>query len=121
VKRLRPIRFAAWLLPVALGGLVVVLVPGGFTFSTDGTSASRMAMCSQEKLRRERMPSAEQVPGEHRGPLCRHCTAPFLGTPFALLDSGPSGSTPLASMVPGPARAPVPLARARETRGPPHA
>ncbi|HEU4592631.1 MAG TPA: hypothetical protein VFS13_17115 [Steroidobacteraceae bacterium] len=123
MKRLRPMRFLSWILPVALGVLVVlVLRPSGFRFNTDGAAASRIAMCSQDRPRRERVPAADQsLPGDRRGQSCKHCTAPFLGTPFALLDADASVVTPLAAMIAGPSRTPAPLLRAREAHGPPHA
>jgi hypothetical protein len=107
----------SWLLPVILAVLgAAMLVPAVPSFDPHGSARARNTMCSQDT--QEPVPSPDvQVPGEHRGRFCRHCSAPFLGTPFALLDAAVS-PTPLRAVIAGPQRILAPLRRARETRAP---
>lgn len=123
MKRLRTLRFRYWIMPVILAALAArAFLPAGFmsTSGADGMSAT-IAMCSPDKMRRERV----EIPGqqerrEHR-PQCEHCLAPLLGAPVALLDfSAPALSPEL--LVPSRAQlTSSPLLRVQEARAPPHA
>ncbi|HEX6396520.1 MAG TPA: hypothetical protein VFZ95_03790 [Steroidobacteraceae bacterium] len=123
MKRLRTLRFRYWAMPVILAALAArAFMPAGFMSmpGEDGMSAT-IAMCSQDKARRERIDfPGQQSPGEHRL-QCKHCLAPVLGAPFAFYDfSAPA--TPLSVLVPGGAQlAFSPLLRSQEARAPPHA
>ena len=89
MKRLRTLRFRYWVMPVILAALAArAFMPAGFMSSAgeDGMAAT-IAMCSQDKTRRERIEfPGEKSPGEHRL-QCKHCLAPVLGAPFAFYDS----------------------------------
>jgi hypothetical protein len=123
VKRLRTLRFRYWVMPVILAALAArAFMPAGFmSMSGEGGMSATIAMCSQDKTRRERFEfPGEQSPGEHRL-QCKHCLAPVLGAPFAFHDFS-SPATPLAILVPEqPQLAFSPLLRAQEARAPPHA
>lgn len=110
-------------MPVILAALAArAFLPAGFmsTSGTEGMSAT-IAMCSQDKTRRERIDyPAQRLPGEHR-PQCEHCLAPLLGAPVAHLHFSAPAATP-SLLVPVDAQlAASPLLRSQEARAPPHA
>jgi len=123
VKRLRTLRFRYWVMPVILAALAArAFVPAGLMSmpGEDGMSAT-VAMCSQDKSRRERIElPGQQSPGEHRL-QCKHCLAPVLGAPFAFYDSA-APATSAAVFAPEQAQlAFSPLPRSQQARAPPHA
>ena len=123
MKRLRTLRFRYWFMPVILAALAArAFMPAGFMSSAgeDGMAAT-IAMCSQDKTRRERIEfPGEKSPGEHRL-QCKHCLSPVLGAPFAFYDSSPSASPP-SLIIPADAQlAFSPLLRSQEARAPPQA
>jgi hypothetical protein len=123
VKRLRTLRLRYWIMPVILAALAArAFMPAGFMSSSgvDGLSAS-IAMCSQDKSRRERIEFPdEKSPGEHRL-QCKHCLAPVLGAPFAFHPL-PTPAAPPALLIPADAQlAFSPLLRSQEARAPPRA
>jgi hypothetical protein len=110
-------------MPIVLAALAArAFMPAGFMSGTgvDGRSAT-IAMCSQGKLRRERVElPGQQVPGEHRL-QCKHCLAPVLGAPFAFFDFSTPAAPP-ALLNPADAQlAFSPLLRSQEARAPPRA
>jgi hypothetical protein len=123
VKRLRTLRFRYWIMPAILAALAArAFLPAGFmsTSGADGMSPT-IAMCSPDKMRRERVEIPGQPePREHR-PRCEHCLAPLLGAPVAQLHFSAPALLP-ELVVPTHAQlATSPLLRAQEARAPPHA
>src|ERR1044071_3943057 len=110
-------------MPVVLAALAArAFMPAGFMSSAgENGMAATIAMCSQDKTRRERIEfPGEKSSGEHRL-QCKHCLSPVLGAPFAFYDSSPS-ATPPALIIPADAQlAFSPLLRSQEARAPPHA
>lgn len=110
-------------MPVVLAALAArALMPAGFMSVSggDGTSAA-IAMCSQDKTRREQVEiPGGQRPAEHR-PHCEYCLAPLLGTPFAHIDFKVPAATPALAVPSDEQLASSPLLRSQEARAPPHA
>ena len=124
MKRLRTLRFRYWVMPVILAALAAqAFMPAGFMSMTgEGGRSATIAMCSQDKSRRERIefPGERQLPGEHRF-QCKHCLAPVMGSPFAFHDFTSPATLP-ALLVPADEQlAFSPLQRSQEARAPPHA
>jgi hypothetical protein len=123
VKRLRTMRFRHWVMPAILAALAArAFMPAGFMSmpGQDGMSAT-IAMCSQDKSRRERSDFAGEKPAAEHRFQCKHCLAPVMGSPFAFYQFSSPALTP-ALLVPANAQlAFTPLLRAQEARAPPHA
>ena len=110
-------------MPVILAALAArAFMPAGFmSIPGEGGMSATIAMCSQDKSRRERIElPGQQSPGEHRL-QCKHCLAPVLGAPFAFYDSA-APATSAAVFAPEQAQlAFSPLPRSQQARAPPHA
>lgn len=123
MKRLRTLRLRYWLMPAILAALAArAFMPAGFMSISgpDGMTAT-IAMCTQNKARRERIElPGPQLPGEHRL-QCKNCLTPVLGAPFAFQDfTTPAPPPPL--FIPADAQlAFSPLLRSQAARAPPQA
>jgi hypothetical protein len=123
VKRLRTLRIRYWIMPVILAALAArAFMPTGFMSSAGGDGmAATIAMCSQDKSRRERIELPGDLrPGEHRL-QCKHCLAPVLGAPFAFYDFSTPVAPPALLISADAQLAYSPLLRSQEARAPPHA
>ena len=123
MKRLRTLRLRYWVMPVILAALAArAFMPAGImSLPGDGGMAATIAMCSQDRARRERI----EFPGDQSGSdhrlQCKHCLSPVLGAPFAFHDFT-TPATPPALLVPEQAQlAFSPLLRTQEARAPPQA
>lgn len=84
MKMLRAMRLRHWTMPLVLAALAArALMPAGFMSTAGPDTVVRIAMCSPDSRRSERL----VIPGDpapaHRGPECKYCGAPILGTPLA--------------------------------------
>lgn len=123
MKRLRTLRFRYWIMPVILAALAArAFMPAGFMSSGgENGMAATIAMCSQDKARRERIEfPGEQPPGEHRT-QCKHCLAPVLGAPFAFHDFSTPAMPPVLLDSADAQLAFSPLLRSQQARAPPQA
>lgn len=124
MKRLRTLRFRYWVMPVILAALAArAFMPAGFmSISGENGMSATIAMCSQDKTRRERIefPDGQQLPGEHRL-QCKHCLSPVLGAPFAFYDFSAPAMPPVLLVSADGQLAFSPLLRSQEARAPPQA
>src|SRR5512139_2274395 len=105
-------------MPVVLAALAArALMPAGFMSVAGGDGSSpAIAMCSQDKTRREQLEiPGGQRPAEHR-PHCEYCLAPLLGTPFAQIDFKAPAATPALPVPVDEQLAASPLLRSQEAR-----
>ena len=123
MKRLRTLRLRYWVMPVVLAALAArAFMPAGFMATTAGdASAVGITMCSQDKLQRENIVIPGEQDPDHRGPQCKFCGAPILGTPFASFELVTPAPAPLLAAAADTRSSYGPLRRSQTARAPPQA